>query len=98
MSTTNSSAEKRTDSTDIRPATIPLGVDVRGRHHVWRRDRDRVHVIEPESGKRALVFDLDGDRLETWIEFVAEEDVPGWLDIWYGVRSVNYEHFRPRGF
>jgi len=98
MSTEAPRAEKRTDSTEQQPATIPLGVDVHGRHHVWRRDRDRVHVIEPESGERALVFDLDGDSLETWIDFVAEEDVPGWLDVWYGVRSVNYEHFLPRGF
>lgn len=97
MSTEAPRAEKRTDSTEQQPATIPLGVDQRGRHHVWRRDRDRVHVIAPESGERALVFDLDGDRLEKWMSKIAD-DGPGWLEPWYGVRSVDFDRFRPRGF
>ena len=97
MSSTTANAEKRTDSTDIRPATIPLGVDSHGLHHVYRRDDDDVvHVIDPASAERKAVIDRRGRDLEGWMHEIKDER--GWTCAEYGILSVDTSQFRPRGF
>lgn len=96
MSTEAPNAEKRTDSTEIQPATIFLGVDSFGSHHVWRRDDDKVHVIAPTRAEREAVVDGDGRDLEGWMQDIAASR--GWMSPEYGILSVDASQFRPRGF
>jgi hypothetical protein len=96
MSSTTANAEKRTDSNDIRPATIFLGVDSHGLHHVYRRDDDVVHVIDPALAERKAVIARNGRDLEGWMHEIDNER--GWASPEYGVLSVDTDKFRPRGF
>jgi len=95
MSTTNSNAEKPTDS-KVRDKTIPLGIDNSGSHHIYRSPTDTIHVIDPSAGERVQVVDADDRLLEGWMDSIGE--TLGWEEPWYGIRTVDTGKFRPRGF
>jgi len=96
MSTEVSNAEKRTDSTNIQPDTIFLGVDSFGSHHVFRSDDDMIHVIAPMRAEREAVVDVQGRELEGWMQDIAA--TRGWMSPEYGILTVDAEKFRPNGY
>lgn len=75
MSTNATHAEKRSDvRTDVRPAFLNLGIDGTGKHHVWDRKTNTVHIIH-EDGSRGRK--LLGDKsIEEYVVTVG--DVRGW--------------------
>jgi len=85
MTPTTPTRQKRTDC-DPRPRTILLGIDSQGNHHVWRRDLNRVHVVDPETGVRHDRVQFHGELLDDWMQQVAHGT--GWAKQVYGVGLV----------
>lgn len=93
MSTFDSPAQETAGTTQYRPRNIPLGIDSKGAHHVYKTHAEAIVVIDPESGTQIHREQLD-ERLQNhghtidvdgWMDTIEEES--GWDECWYGAHS-----------
>jgi len=69
-----SDADTEPTSTDPRDAYIPIGVDTKGGHHVYRTTDETVFAIE--GGRVTQRYDVSERSVNDWIDYVA--DRRGW--------------------
>jgi hypothetical protein len=94
MATTQSSAEKRTDSTArVRPKYILLGIDKNGSHHLYHTSTETIHIVHDDGSRGRKVVPADS-RPKEYIDALDELDA--WSSIHYGPKAhdlptgVNY--------
>lgn len=61
----------------IAPATFRVGLDTRGRTHLYRRSTHSIHVIA--DGERVHVTYLGDRSIRAWLRFI-DEELCGWAE------------------